>query len=176
MASNTWQSATQAVTYAAAKHMIDVFNATTSTRYIRIYRAYLFNNQTAAITGVLNTLKVNILSTSVAAGTTITPVAMDSTNASLNANTTSGFNRTTTIGSTIRQLVHSPDEPTVTTLDWDALGTLVPFAEVWNSGYGDANIQPVTCRASENRGFSISSVTQTVGTADLEILFTDAAS
>ncbi len=173
---NTWQSASQGVTYAASKHMLDVFNATSSTRYIRIYRAYLFNNQTSAITGVLNTLRVCILSTGISSGTTVTPIAMDSNNSALNANTTSGFNRTTTIASTIRQLVHSPDEPTVSTLDWDALGTLVPYAELWNTGYGDANIQPVTCRPSENRGFSIQSVTQTVGVADMEILFTDAAS
>lgn len=173
---NTWQSASQAVTYAAGKHMLDVFNATSSTRYIRIYRAYLFNNQTAGITGVLNTARVHILSTSVSGGTGVTPVAMDSSNSALNANTTSGFGRTTTIASTIRQIVHSPDEPTLSTLDWDSLGTLVPFAEFWNTGYGDSNIQPVTCRASENRGFSILSATQTVGQADMEILFTDAAS
>jgi hypothetical protein len=176
MATNTWQSATQGVSYAATKHMIDVFNATSSTRYIRIYRAYLFNNGTGAVTGVLNTSRVHILSTSVSGGTGITPIAMDSTNASLNANTTSGFGRTTTVASTLRQILHSPDEPTVTVLDWDSLGTLVPFAEIWNTGYGDSNIQPVTCRASENRGFSILSVTQAVGTGDFEILFTDAAS
>jgi hypothetical protein len=173
---NTWQAASQGVAYAANKHMLDVFNATTSTRYIRIYRAYLFNNQTGAITGVLNTSRVHILSTSVSGGTGVTPVTMDSNNSALNANTTSGFGRTTTIASTIRQIVHSPDEPALGTLDWDALGTLVPFAELWNTGYGDSNIQPVTCRASENRGFSILSVTQTVGVADMEILFTDAAS
>jgi hypothetical protein len=177
MATNTWQAALQGATYAAAnKHLLDVFNASSSTRYIRIYRAYLFNNQTGAVTGVLNTLKICILSTSVSAGSAVTPVAMDSTNAALNANTTSGTGRTTTIANTIRQIVHSPDEPALNTLDWDSLGTLVPFAELWNTGYGDANIQPVTCRASENRGFSIQNVTQTVGVADLEILFTDAAS
>lgn len=101
---------------------------------------------------------------------------MDTGNAALNANTTSGTNRTISVGNIIRQLLHSPDEPTVTTLDWDALGTLVPFAEIWNAGYGDSNIQPVTCRASEGRGFSIQSITQTVGSADAEILFTDAGS
>lgn len=173
---NTWQSATQGVTYAANKHMIDVFNSSSSTRYIRVYRAYLFNNGTSGVTGVLNTARVHILSTSVSGGTTITPIAMDTGNSGLNANTTSGFNRTTTIGSTIRQILHSPDEPAVTVLDWDSLGTLVPFAEIWNTGYGDSNIQPVTLRASENRGFSILSVTQTVGSGDFEALFTDSAS
>lgn len=101
---------------------------------------------------------------------------MDTGNAALNANTTSGHNRTISVGNIIRQLLHSPDEPTVSTLDWDSLGTLVPFAQIWDAGYADSNVQPVTCRASENRGFSIQSITQTVGSGDGEIMFTDSAS
>jgi len=172
---NTWQAASQAIAYAASKHMLDVFNSSSSTRYIRVYRAYLFNNGTTAVTGVLNQARCNIITAS-SAGTTVTPIAMDTSNSALNANTTAGTGRTITVGSIIRQIIHSPDEPTVSTLDWDALGTLVPFAEWWNAGYGDSNIQPVTCRASESRGFSIQSITQTVGSADCEIMFTDAAS
>lgn len=172
---NTWQAIATGVAYAANKHMIDVFNSSSSTRYIRIYRAYLFNNGTASVTGVLNTLRCNI-TTAASAGTSVTPITMDTSNSTLNANTTAGHNRTITVGNIIRQLLHSPDEPTVTTLDWDALGTLVPFAEVWNAGYGDSTIQPVTCNASEGRGFSIQSITQTVGSADSEIMFTDSAS
>lgn len=172
---NTWQTIATGVTYAANKHLLDVFNSSSSTRYIRIYRAYWFNNGTSAITGVLNTLRCNI-TTAASGGTTVTPITMDTSNAALNANTTAGHNRTVTVGNIIRQLLHSPDEPTVSTLDWDSLGTLVPFAQIWDAGYGDANCQPVTCRASENRGFSIQSITQTVGSGDGEIMFTDAAS
>jgi hypothetical protein len=67
----------------------------------------------------------------------------------------------------------SPDEPTVSTADWDALMCLVPFAEIWNSGYGDTFVDPVTCLAATAQGFTIQSITQTVGTADLEIEFTN---
>jgi len=171
---NTWQAASQAVTFAANKHMLDVFNGSASTRFIRVYRAYAFNNGTGAVTGVLNTFRCNIITASTA-GTAVTPVTMDTTNTALNANTTAGTNRTITVGSIIRALLQSPDEPTVSTLDWDALGTLVPFAEVWNAGYGDVNVQPVTCRAGEARGFSLQSITQTVGSNDYEIMFTDSA-
>ena len=172
---NTWQAVQAAVTFAANKFMLDVFNSSSSTRYIRIYRAYYFNNQTEAITGVLNVMRVGISSASTG-GTAVTPITMDSSNATLNANTTAGHNRTVTSSSVLRTLLTSPDEATVTTLDWDALATLVPFAEIWNAGYGDTNIQPVTLRASESRGFYIQSVTQTVGNADFEIMFTDAGS
>lgn len=43
---------------------------------------------------------------------------------------------------------------------------------LWDIGYGDANIQPFTMNAGENRGFGIVSNTQTVGQADMEFLFT----
>jgi len=172
---NTWQTITLGATYLATKHMLDVFNAAASARYIRIYKAFLFNNGTAAVVGVLNTARCNIITAS-AAGSAVVPIAHDTTNTALDANTTAGTGRIITVGNIVRQLLHSPDEPTVSVLDWDALGTLVPFAEIWNAGYGDATIQPITCRAGENRGFSIQSITQTVGSGDFEILFTDAGS
>lgn len=172
---NTWHSSAQGIAYAANKHMLDVFNASASTRFIRVYRAWLFNNGTTGVTGVLNQARINII-TAASAGTAVTPVAHDTSNSALNANTTSGHNRTITVGSILRQIIHSPDEPVVTTLDWDAIGTLIPFAEWWNSGYADANIQPITCRSGENRGLSIQSITQTVGSADVEMEFTDSAS
>jgi hypothetical protein len=174
---NTWQAITPNVTatFAANKYMMDIFNAAASTRFIRVYRAYAFNNQIAAIAGVLNVFRVNITSISSTGGSLITPVAMDTSNSALNGNTTVGTARTIGSGTIIRNLLQSPDEAVVSTLDWDALATLVPFAEVWNAGYGDANIQPVTLRAGEARGFGLQSVTQTVGTNDYEIMFTDSA-
>lgn len=172
---NTWHASTQGAAYAANKHMLDVFNSSTSTRVIRVYRCWWFNNGTAAITGVLNQGRINRITAS-SAGTTVTPVAHDTSNSALNANTTAGTNRTITVGNIIRQLINSPDEPTVTTLDWDSLLTLVPFAQVWDSGYGDTNIQPLTCQASTSQGVSIQSITQTVGSGDFEMEFTDAAS
>ena len=176
MADNTWIANAQGVAYAANKHMLALFNATSSARYIRVYKALLLNNNTSAVTGVLNTARIYSLTTSMSGGTAVTPISMVSANSALDANTTAGHNVSTTLGSILRQLLHSPDEPVVTTLDWDSIGCLIPFATWWDTGYGDANVQPFTMAPSENRGFSIYSVTQTVGTADLEILFTDKAS
>jgi hypothetical protein len=168
----TWHAFTSAAAYAANKHMLDVFNGAASTATVRIYRAWLFNNQTTAITGVLNFVSIFRTSAS-SGGTAVTPVAHNTSNAALNANTTAGTNRTITNGAQFRRLLMSPDEPTVSTADWDALMCLVPFAEIWNSGYGDTFVDPVTCLAATAQGFTIQSITQTVGTADLEIEFTN---
>ncbi len=169
---DTWHAFTSAAAYAANKHMLDLFNSASSTATVRIYRAWLFNNQTTGVTGVLNFVSIFRTSAS-SGGTTVTPVAHNTSNTALNANTTAGTGRTITTGSQFRRLLMSPDEPTVTSADWDALMCLVPFAEIWNSGYGDSVVDPVTCRASTAEGFTIQSITQTVGTADLELEFTN---
>lgn len=175
MASNTWRANAQGVAYAANKHMLDVFNSSSSSRYIRVWRMYLLNNGTASITGVLNLLQI-CRNTASSSGTTVTPVAHDPGNAALNANTTAGHNRTITGSTILRQVLSQNDEPTVTTLDMDALLTLVPFAECWNAGYGDTNVQALCAPASADYGYSMKSITATTGSCDVEIEFTDAAS
>jgi hypothetical protein len=167
----TWHAFSANVGLASNKYMIDVLNQSTSTSTIRIYRVWMFNNHTAAVTGVLNFVSL-FRSTNATGGSNITSVAHNTTNPALHAGTSVGTGRTVTASSQFRRLLMSPDEPTVSTLDWDALGTLVPFAEIWNSGYGDSNIDPVTCVASQTQGFTVQSITQTVGAADLELEYT----
>lgn len=169
---NTWTASAQNTAFAANKHMLDVANGAASARVIRIYRAYAFNNLTTSTTGVLNVFRVNVTG-GATGGTPITPVSNNWNSTALDANTTCGTNRTIGSVTTIRTLLQSLDETQVGVPDWDALATMVPFALVWDAGYGDANIQPVTCRPGGTRGFSLQSITQTVGSNDYEILFTD---
>jgi hypothetical protein len=104
----------------------------------------------------------------------VTPVKHDTNSSNLDAATTCGTNQTTTGSDIFRRFLFVNEEPIVggtTQANWL---TLVPFAEIWNAGYGDTNVEPVTCRATQ--GFQLfHSGTSAVGTADLEIEFTDAA-
>jgi hypothetical protein len=172
MMADTWHAQSSGVTYAANKAMIDLFNANTSVTTVRIYRMWLFNNQTAGITGVFNNVRIHRLTVAPTGGTAITPVPHNTANAALDAGTSVGTGRTVTLGSRFRQLLHSPDEPTLSSLDWDSMLTLVPYAEIWNSGYGDGNVEPLTCRAGQDEGIAVVSVNQTVGVADVELEFT----
>lgn len=172
---NTWHASSQAISYAANKDILNVFNGSSSTRHIRVYRMWLLNNGTAAITGVLNFVQI-WRNTAASGGSTVTPVAHDPGNSALNANTTAGTGQTVTNSAMLRQVLSQNDEPTVTTLDMDALLTLIPYGELWNSGYGDTNVQPLTAPAGSAYGYGIKSVTATTGTCDAEIEFTDAAS
>jgi len=169
----TWRATGSAIAYANAKDMLNVFNGTSSTRIIRAYRAYFFNNGTSAVTGVLTTLQIRRL-TAASAGTAVTPVKHDTNSSALNVNTTCGTNQTVTGSDIFRRLLWSNDEPTVSAATQDEWELLVPNCEIWNAGYGDSNIEPIVCRATQ--GFEIfHSGSSAVGTADCEIEFTDAA-
>ncbi len=169
----SWRATSGAVAYANAKDMLNVFNNTGSTRIIRAFRAYWFNNGTAAVSGVITTAQCRRI-TAASAGTAVTPVKHDTNSSSLNANTTCGTNQTVTGSDIFRRFLFVNEEPVVggtTQANWL---TLIPFAEVWNAGYSDTNVEPIVCRATQ--GFELfHSGSSAVGTADLEIEFTDSA-
>jgi hypothetical protein len=168
----TWHATVQGGTYTTSKYLMDIFNSSSSAKLIKLYRIWLFNNQTAAITGTLILIRL-MRSSASSGGTAVTPIAHNLANTALDANTTVGHGRTVTAAGIFRQLLWQCDEPAVTTLDMDALLTLVPFCEIWNSGYGDSNVVPLACRASNNEGVCIFQVgTQTTGVYDSEMEFT----
>lgn len=175
MASDTWRVLATGSAYGTNKDMVSLFNSGSS-RYLRVYRMYAFNNQTSAVVGVLNFLQIWRQNAAPTGGTLISPVAHSPSNTALAAGITAGTGQTVTNELLIRQMLNTTDEPTVSTLDMDSLWTLVPYAEIWNAGYGDQNVQALTLPASMFYGYGIKSVTSTVGIADLEIEFTNNAS
>ncbi len=169
----TFRATGGAIAYASSKDMLNVFNGTATARVIRVYRAYWFNNGTAAVTGVLTTAQCRRI-TAASGGTAVTPVKHDTNSSNLDAATTCGTNQTTTGTDIFRRFLFVNEEPIVAGTTQANWLTLVPFAEIWNAGYGDTNVEPVTCRATQ--GFQLfHSGTSAVGTADLEIEFTDSA-
>lgn len=169
----TFRATGGGIAYASSKDMLNVFNGTATARVIRVYRAYWFNNGTAAVTGVLTTAQCRRI-TAASGGTAVTPVKHDTNSSNLDAATTCGTNQTTTGTDIFRRFLFVNEEPVVAGTTQANWLTLVPFAEIWNAGYGDTNVEPVTCRATQ--GFQLfHSGTSAVGTADLEIEFTDAA-
>ena len=173
---NTWSANSQGVAYASGKSMLDLFNAAASSRTIKCYKAYLFNSGVAAVTGVLTEIRINRLGTGApTGGVAVTPAAMNPANSALNAATTAGTGRTSTVAALLRSLIISNDEPAVSGSSIDELECLVPFAEIWNCGAGDANLEPVTMPAGTAAGIEIKQQgTSAVGSASCELIFTDA--
>lgn len=164
----TWRATSGAVAYANAKDMLNVFNST-GAQLVRVYRAWHFNNGTAAVTGVLTTMQCRRI-TAAAGGTGVTPVAHD-TNSPALSGVTAGTNQTITGSDIFRRYIYSNDEPAVSGATQDEWECLVPYAQVWESGYGDTNVEPIVCRTGQ--GFELFHAGSTaVGTADVEIEFT----
>lgn len=170
---NTWSASAQVVTYASGKSMISLFNGAAATRVLRVYRMYHFNSNTSSVSGVLTEMRVNRISTSTG-GTTITPVSFDTTNSALEGAVVAATGANNTVSALFRRYIYSNDEPTVGTGTIDEFELLIPFACVWQEGYGDSNMQALTARVDE--GYEIKQQgTSAVSSADLEILFTDSA-
>lgn len=175
---NTWRAVALGVTFASGKSMIDIYHTAADGRFERARRMYQFNNGTAAVTGVLTTMRIERLNaTTPTAGTVVVPVAHDTGNAALNAGFTSGTGRTTTPTDVFRQYVWSNDEPAIAGNTIDEWELFVPFAEVWNAGYGESAVQPLVLRGTVAQGLQIrQSGVSAVGSNDFEFEITDEAS
>jgi len=170
----TYTVAFTAVAFASGKSMGAIVNGSGSGRVVRIYRIWVMNNQTAAVTGVLTSMSIRRI-TYTSGGTTATPVKHDTQNESIPAQIICYTGATVSAVSTLRIFAWSNDEAAVGTGTWDEMETMPPLTCVWDSGYGDTNVQPITLR--EGEALDIYHIgTSTVGNCDIYIEFTTASS
>lgn len=170
MALNTFTVYGPAVAYNTSKSLVDLTNGD-ATKIAKLFRLWLLNNQTSAVTGVVLLLLFRRLTAASSGGTSLTPIQHDTGGTALDGDITTGTGRTVTAGSTFRRVMVSSDEPTVSGASWDELECIVPFSVLWDSGYGDSNVAPMTFR--QNQGFDLQqSTTSTVGTSDIHYEFT----
>lgn len=163
------------VTFGNNKSMAGLFNGAGSGRVLRVYRVWLLNNQTSAVTGVLTTFALR-RTTAQSAGTSVTPVKHDTTSSNLPAQVLAAHGATVTLSDTFRTWVWSNDEPSASAGTSDEMECLVPLNTVWESDPNStSNVEPIVLR--EGQGISIQhSGSSTVGVCDLFVEFTDAAS
>jgi len=172
---STFTAAGLGITFGNAKHMLSLFNGSGSNRVLRVYRAWILNNQTAAVTGVLTTFAMRKTSAQ-SSGTAVTPTKHDSANSNLPAQVlcAAGATITNTADAPFRQWMWSNDEPSASSATSDELECLVPLNCIWDST-GDSNIEPITLRPGEGITLQHTGST-TVGLCDLFLEFTDSAS
>jgi hypothetical protein len=162
-------------TFASNKSMCALFNGSGSGRVLRVYRVWVLNNQTAAVTGVLTTWTLR-RTTAHSGGTSITPTKHDTNSTNLAAQILAGTGNTVTLSSDValRAWVWSNDEPAASTGTSDEFETLIPLNCVWDST-GDSNIEPIVLR--EGQGISVHHAgSSAVGLCDVFVEFTNAAS
>ncbi len=139
------------IAFAASKNMAAVLNSH-ATEILKIRRVGLLNAQTAGVTGVLCQLEMRGYfagSPGLTGPTSVTPTSHDTTNT---APTTATYAHAGTIAgtaTTFRRVFWSSDEPAISTATIDELETFVPLNIIFDAGYGDSNVQPMTLRQTQ---------------------------
>lgn len=171
----TYTLAAIGATFGNNKSMLGVFNGSGSGRIVRVYRVWVLNNQTSAVTGVLTTWAIRRTSAQ-SGGTALTPVKHDTTSENFPAQVAVATGATVTLTSDapFRTFMWSNDEPAVSSAVSDELECIVPLMCMWDST-GDPNLEPIVLR--EGQGVSIHHTgSTTVGLVDIFVEVTLASS
>jgi len=160
------------IAFAAGKAMAGILNSHAS-ELLKIRRIGLLNAQTVSVTGVLCQLELREYPATMtyAGSTAVTPTKHDSTN-TLPASYTCGHNGTPggSTGEVLRRIFWSSDEAAISTATSDEFETYVPLNIIFDAGYGDSNVQPLTLRQHE--GVVVYNTTGAAGLLDTWIEFT----
>lgn len=168
----SWTAYYSGVTFAASKNMGAVLN-THATEILRIRRVGLLNAQTAGVTGVLCQLEMRGYfagSPGLTSPTAITPTSHDSTNTAPASATYGHAGTIAGTATTFRRVFWSSDEAAISTATLDELETIVPLNIIFDAGYGDSNVQPLTLR--QNQMALVFNTTGAAGLLDTWIEFT----
>lgn len=162
---DTWVAYADAVSFTANKHHITLFNASGSGKTVKVRKLFAVNLQTAAVTGVVCRFDIK-RATAASAGTTITPVSFDTTNAALPSGVTVRTNGTVTEGSLLFPWLTTTDEETAV----PALSKST-FQQMTNILIEGNEIQELTLR--EGEGMTVKQITSTtVGSYGWILVFT----
>lgn len=166
----TWV-AQQSVAFAATKSMLGLLNG--GSNILRCYRYCIFNTHTTAVTAALTTMQVRRL-TALSSGTSVTPVAHDTSSSALSS-VTCVHGGTATGSDIFRRFMWLCEEATatgVTQANWEVL---IPVGIVFFPTGGDSNLEPIVCRNTYGTDIYHPGAS-TVTTQEFEITFTNAAS
>lgn len=176
-ASQTWTALVQGAAPAQNKYMLAMFNGAGSGRIFRLYKVYIVNMQSGAVTGVDVTFEFRfITSMTIGTGTVVTPVTHDTTNTGLPVQLLVATTpQTVGDGSLLRTWHWSSDEAAIEVATQDEIEMLHTYSLFWESGaYDNTNIQPLVMR--EGEGLAIKCTTNTtVGAGDYVFEFTNDA-
>jgi len=139
------------ISFGASKNMGALLNSHAS-EILKIRRVGLLNAQTASVTGVLCQLEWRGYwtgSPGLTSPTTITPSKHDSTNTLPTSYTAGHAGTIAGTAETLRRIFWSSDEAAISTLTNDEMETYVPLNTIFDAGYGDSNVQPMTLRQNE---------------------------
>lgn len=170
-----------AVTRSASKNMLGINNATGSGKVIRVFRIWMTNPHTAAVSGGMGYYTLGrISSAQYTSGTAINflPHASVLTAGAATPFTgigaAHGVTQASSFSHEFKRILASSDEIALsgTTVDEVAYGMLFPWSVVWDSGYGESDVEPIVIRENQVLLLRAGSVGTYVGSADIHVELT----
>lgn len=147
------------------------------TKSIYISRIWMINTGTTVVTGVYQTLTLGKFTIAPATTTAVALVKHDSSSTTLTAGTDYiCVTKPTaiTIVDILRNWPHDGDEYITNISKMGNLLGLPNFGLLWDSGYGDTNVKPLTLNYNEGVALNSAGVASGVGTVDVIFEFYNA--
>ena len=168
----TFTAYNSGVAFATSKVMGGIYN-THASEILKIRRVGLLNGQTAAVTGVLCNLEMRLTTgTPTWTSPTADVVTTHDSNNSAPSSYSHGNGGTFSGGTStaLRRTNWSSDEAAVSASTMDELECFVPLNIIFDAGYGDADVQPLTLR--QNQMAHVYNISGAAGLLDVWIEFT----
>ena len=169
----TWTAYAPGITFSTGlKGFLSLFNASGSGVTVRLYRIWVVNAQAAAVTGIVGTLQLRRISAQTTTATTpVVPLKHDTASTNLPAQVTAVSGGTTIATALeLRRILYSSDEAAVNAaIQMEDLEIFVPLSLIWDAGYGDTTIEPLT--ANEGQGFSLVHTGTASAAGNVDIIF-----
>lgn len=177
MAQNTWralfENMTFSITGTSAPSLACLLNGS-ATRLLKVRRLGFINARTTSVSGVMCKGEIRrYTGASFTPGSSVTPVAYDSTSSALDS-VTCGYNATPSGTPTVlSSYIWSSDEPAIAGATIDMIETFTSLGIQLDYGYGDSEVQSIALR--QNEMLLVFNTAGAAGTVDIWIEFTDEA-
>lgn len=147
------------------KSMFSIFNA--SSNVVKIYKLWVLNNQTVAITGNVTTMQIWRTSAS-GGGTPLQTVKYDSTSPNISSQISITTGATDSLSELYRQILRCNDEPILTSAQVDETQVQSFYNAVIDFELLNEIIQPITIRQGEGITlYHSGGLAQSVGLVDI---------
>lgn len=150
----TYTTHSQAITWAAGKNMYAIVNHTGSGQTVDIYRIWMNSMNTSTTTGGIALVELWACTSvsSFTSGAAQTFVKHDTSSGAVDALIKANAGTTTSLtkNTMIKRFIRYTEEFAVSDNSLEGLNAnFFPITYLWDSGYGDSNIQPLRLREGE---------------------------
>lgn len=170
MANNKYTLAAIGATFQPSKHMISLYNSTGSGAVLKVWKIWVLNNQSVAITGVQSEFLLNLI-TSIGGGAALTPLKHNSSISALSSKIIAAEGATCLSPKVLRRVIWSTDEPVATAATVNVVETIPSWNCIWDTSIAQTTLEPIVL--NEGEGVSVFfNTASSVGQADFFMEFT----